>query len=122
MYNKPKVIELDNLAEGIFTACGGVITEEESANAPKCDSEYIKGNFVSPDHSQWAAGEQRGYKKQFGCLGCPAFTQAGGECGLKTHYIASGEAESYKADDGNRMPSWERKGYGPDDPVTDWNM
>nr|MCR5451812.1 hypothetical protein [Lachnospiraceae bacterium] len=57
MYNKPKVIELDNLAEGIFAASGGgsVITEEESAYTPKCDSKYIKGNFVSPDYSQWAA-------------------------------------------------------------------
>lgn len=36
--------------------------------------------------------------------------------------VTEGLAESYNQDNGNRMPSWERKGYQPDDTVTDWNM
>ena len=34
----------------------------------------------------------------------------------------SGYAGSYDTDNGNRKPSWEKKGYGPDDTVTDWAM
>ena len=39
-----------------------------------------------------------------------------------THYVDSGYAGSYDTDNGNRKPSWEKKGYGPDDTVTDWAM
>ena len=53
-------------------------------------------------------------------LGCPANTASG--CGLLSHYVDSGYAGSYDVDNGNRKPSWEKKGYGPDDAVTDWNM
>ena len=55
-----------------------------------------------------------------GCLGCPAYTATA--CGLETHYVDSGYAGSYNTDNGNRKPSWEKKGYGPDDTVTDWAM
>ena len=65
-------------------------------------------------------GGTRGYKQQFACLGCPANTSNG--CGLLTHYEDSGHAGSYDLNNGNRMPSWEKKGYGPDDTVSDWNM
>ena len=36
--------------------------------------------------------------------------------------VDSGYAGSYNTDNGNRKPSWEKKGYGPDDTVTDWAM
>lgn len=116
-YERPVVLVNDGLAEGVFAASGEVTTSD---GAKKCDSIYMNGVWQAMDTSAWAAGEERGYKQQFGCLGCPANTDNG--CGLLTHYVDSGYAASYEADDGNRMPSWERKGYGPNDPVTDWAM
>lgn len=109
IYQKP-VISLDSgIAEGVYAASGSI----------KCDSKYMNGIWQAPDYSDWNGGT-RGYKQQFGCLGCPAYTESA--CGLLTHYKDSGEAGSYDVDNGNRMPSWEKKGYGPDDTVTDWNM
>lgn len=110
-YTKPVISIDDGLAEGVYAASGN--------NGPKCDSQYMNGVWQKPDYSDWAGGT-RGYKQQFGCLGCPAYTW--NACGLQTHYENSGQAGSYDVDNGNRKPSWENKGYGPDDTVTDWNM
>ena len=44
-----------------------------------------------------------------GCNGCPAFRAD--SCALQTEYLW----DSYKVDEGNRMPQWEREGKGPDD-------
>lgn len=107
-YTKP-LMNIVSEAEGVYAASG----------AKKCDSKYMLGVWQGQDNTPWGA-EERGYKQQFGCLGCPAHTANG--CGLESHYVQSGFAESYDADAGKRMPSWERKGYGPDDVVTDWNM
>ena len=122
-YQKPIVVVNDELAEGVYAASGSSAGESNNTsddNGPKCDSKYMKGEWQAPDYSNWAAGESRGYKQQFACLGCPANTDNG--CGLQTHYIESGNAASYDTDNGNRKPSWEKKGYKPDDPVTDWAM
>lgn len=118
-YEKPMVLANDELAEGVY-ASSGATDSGTTDGGVKCDSVYMKGIWQAPDYSAWAAGETRGYKQQFGCLGCPANTESG--CGLLTHYEDSGYASSYEVDNGNRMPSWEKKGYGPDDSVTDWNM
>lgn len=107
-YSKP-LLDIVQEAEGVYAASG----------AAKCDSKYMLGIWQAPDYSNWN-GVDRGYKQQFGCLGCPAYTDKG--CGLDTHYPESGYAGSYDVDSGNRMPSWERKGYGPDEVVSDWNM
>lgn len=114
-YETPKVIENADVSEGIYMASG-----TNADDGPGCDSKYMKGVWQAPDYSNWAPGENRGYKQQFACLGCPANT--GNGCGLQTHYVESGHASSYDVDNGNRMPSWERKGYGPNDAVTDWAM
>lgn len=111
-YDKPVVLPNEDMAEGVYAASGAV-------SGPKCDSVYMLGVWQAPDYSDWNGGT-RGYKQQFGCLGCPANT--GNGCGLQTHYIQSGQAASYDVDNGNRKPSWEKKGYGPEDTVTDWNM
>lgn len=108
-YERPVMIRTEELAEGVYLASGGI----------KCDSVYMNGVWQAPDYSDWN-GTTRGYKQQFGCLGCPANTASG--CGLLSHYVDSGYAGSYDVDNGNRKPSWEKKGYGPDDAVTDWNM
>lgn len=112
-YQKPIAFVNEELTEGVYTASG------DSASSAGCDSRYMNGTWQAPDYSDWNGGT-RDYKTQFGCLGCPANTASG--CGLTTHYIDSGKAESYDVDKGNRMPSWERKGYAASDPVTDWNM
>lgn len=118
-YQKPVVLVNDELAEGVYTASGSTNNTTGDDNGLKCDSKYMKGVWQAPDYSDWG-GVTRGYKQQFACLGCPANTANG--CGLQTHYADSGYASSYDVDNGNRKPSWEKKGYGPDDPVTDWNM
>lgn len=112
-YVKPSITIDQFVAEGIYMASGS------TASNIKCDSIYMNGVWQAPDYSSWN-GTTRGYKQQFGCLGCPANT--GNGCGLQTHYIDSGNADSYNVDNGNRKPSWEKKGYNPDDEVTDWNM
>ncbi len=113
MYQKPVILPVEETAEGVYMASG------QTAEGPKCDSIYMQGVWQAPDYSDWA-GQTRGYKQQFACLGCPANTDNG--CGLQTHYVDSDYAKSYEVDNGNRKPSWEKKGYGPNDPVTDWNM
>ena len=118
-YEKPMIIAYHDTAEGVYLASGGAADNSDAANNIKCDSRYMNGNWQAPDYSDWNGGT-RGYRQQFGCLGCPANTASA--CGLKTHYVDSGYAGSYDTDNGNRMPSWERKGYGPDDPVVDWNI
>ncbi len=115
-YEKPEFACCEGTYEGVYAASGDA---SESSGGAKCDSIYMKGIWQKPDYSDWAGGT-RGYKQQFGCLGCPANTDNG--CGLQSHYVDSGYAGSYDVDDGNRKPSWEKKGYGPDDTVSDWNM
>ncbi len=118
-YTKPVVTVGEGISEGVYAASGDVLTNGNSAIA--CDSRYMNGVWQKPDYSDWA-GTMRGYRQQFGCLGCPAYRDTG--CGIAAgnDYDASGNAGSYDTDNGNRMPSWEAKGYGPDDPVTDWAM
>ncbi len=120
-YEKPVVVVSGETAEGVYAASGAVGSAgvEAADGAPKCDSIYMKGVWQAPDYSDWQ-GVTRGYKQQFACLGCPANTDSG--CGLQTHYVDSGQASSYDVDNGNRKPTWEKKGYGPGDPVTDWAM
>lgn len=115
LYQKPIITIDSGLCEGIYAASGNNTAD----NGPKCDSKYMKGIWQAPDYSNWNGGT-RGYKQKFACLGCPANTANG--CGLLTHYEDSNHASSYDVDNGNRKPSWEKKGYGPDDTVTDWNM
>lgn len=118
MYEKPIVLPAEDIAEGVYMASGA--TSVAGNGELKCDSIYMKGIWQGQDTSPWAQGETRGYKQVFGCLGCPAHTANG--CGLQTHYVDSDFASSYEADNGNRKPTWERKGYGPDDAVTDWSV
>ena len=97
------IIAYQDTAEGVYLASGGAADNSDTANNIKCDSQYMNGNWQAPDYSGWNGGT-RGYRQQFGCLGCPGY------------------AGSYNTDNGNRKPSWEKKGYGSDDTVTDWAM
>lgn len=108
-YVKPVVLKNEDVAEGVYMASGDLA----------CDSKYMNGVWQPQNTSDWG-DVPRGYKEQFGCLGCPANT--GTACGLQTHYPESGPAVSYDTDNGNRKPSWEAKGYGPDEIVNDWVM
>lgn len=108
-YEKPVVYQCEDLAEGVYYGSGDAV----------CNSIYMLGIWQAPDYSDWA-GLERGYKQQFGCKGCPAFTETG--CGLSSHKPESGDASSYDADNGKRKPTWETNGYGPNDTVTDWSV
>ena len=57
---------------------------------------------------------------KFAYFKCPANTDNG--CNLLTHYEDSEHTGSYDVDNDNRMLSWKKTGYGPDDTVTDWNI
>lgn len=117
-YEKPVLVfNMENM-ESVYMA-SGMNENQEVVSSPKCDSVYMNGNWQRPDYSDWN-GRTRGYKQQFGCLGCPAYRETG--CGLQLDYVDSGNASSYDVDNGNRMPSWEKKGYGPNEVVSDWNM
>lgn len=119
-YEKPLFTSCASVSEGVYAASGDSASDSsDSADGLKCDSVYMKGVWQAPDYSDWAGGT-RGYKQQFGCLGCPANTDDG--CGLLTHYVESGNAASYDTDNGNRKPSWEKKGYKPNEVVSDWAM
>lgn len=121
-YESPVVHVAEDAGEGVYAASGVAVgggAQSGADNGPGCDSQYMKGVWQAPDYSDWN-GTTRGYRQQFGCLGCPANTANG--CGLLTHYVDSGNASSYDVDNGSRKPSWEKKGYGPEDPVTDWAM
>ena len=101
-YIKPLVLGNDEITEGVYAASG----EAESGKIG-CDSKYMNGVFHAPNY-----GWENTMKEHYGCLGCPAYTWSnGGECGLKSHFISSGESGSYDVDAGNRMPEWERRGY-----------
>ncbi len=126
IYEKPVIIRNDELTESVYLASGDV--SEESAAAPGeivCDSIYMQGVWQPQDNSSWN-GVERGYKQQFGCLGCPANRGGGasdngaGGCALLIDQAYLDGATSYNVDNGNRKPEWERRGYGPDDVVTDW--
>ena len=113
-YEKPLVEVMNETAEGVYAASGN--------GAPKCDSKYMNGVWQAQDTSSWwvdGVEYKRGYKQQFGCHGCPAHTDNG--CGLTNHYVESGSAASYDVDNGKRKPTWEKKEYGPNDIVSDWN-
>lgn len=119
-YERPVVLVNEEMAEGVYAASGSVSGGTSTGAGPGCDSIYMLGVWQDQNHDAWAPGETKGYKEQFGCLGCPANTASG--CGLLTHYVDADYAASYDVDNGNRKPSWESKGYGPNDPVTDWAM
>lgn len=120
-YEKPTIDVCQMRYEGVYAASGDMAASGSNGDGGvKCDSIYMKGVWQAPDYSNWAPGETRGYKQVFACLGCPANTDSG--CGLLTHYVESGNASSYDVDNGNRKPSWEKKGYGPNDVVTDWHL
>lgn len=130
MYQKPEVIPVEDVVEGVYMASGAVGENLGNPNVNpgndggntggsgevKCDSVWMQGVYQAPDYSLDGTS---GYKAQYGCLGCPAFTW--NACGLQTHYEDSGHASSYEVDNGNRKPGWEREGHLPEEPVK-WNQ
>jgi hypothetical protein len=109
-YERPIVLTNEELAEGVYAASGDTATKKS------CDSKYMNGVWHGMDYT---TKDSEGYLARFGCLGCRA--NRFNSCGLVTDYVANNEASSYDDDAGNRMPEWERKGYGPNDTVTDYN-
>jgi hypothetical protein len=116
-YEKPVILANEELAEGVYAASGDVAGGDAASGGSqiKCDSKYMDGNWQPQTYGD---GSQ-GYKYQYGCLGCPAYTASG--CGLLSHYVESNYATSYETDNGKRKPAWEWNGFKPYDTVTDWN-
>jgi hypothetical protein len=103
MYKKPAIVKIDDLAEGVYTASGDGSSSTDTAQG-KCDSKYMNGEYHVPTYTD------NNYMDGLGCNGCPA-SRAQSYCALtkETYW------ESYDADNGNRMPSWEKDGKNPYD-------
>ncbi|MCD8129717.1 MAG: hypothetical protein LUE16_00305 [Lachnospiraceae bacterium] len=112
-YEKPVVLDNEELAEGVYASSG----VSSDSGTVKCESVYMNWVWQAATYD-WSNGTP-GYKYNYGCLGCRAYRSNG--CGLLTDYVESGYASSYESDIGYYQPTWERKGYGPDDPVTDFD-
>ena len=57
-YEKPDILRVDNLNEGVYLASGD----------PVCGSKYLMGNWIKPSR-----GTSQGERLQvWGCEGCPA--------------------------------------------------
>ncbi len=101
-------------AEGVYMASGS-----SGSGTIKCESIYMNGVWQAQAGSSITWSSSTGYKEAFGCLGCRANRSNG--CGLLTDYVESGYASSYESDIGYLKPTWERKGYLPDQSVYDTN-
>lgn len=113
-YRKPMVLVNGETAEGVYTASG----VNSSDGGVKCDSIYMKGVWQNRSHDSAVFDSGAGMKECYGCEGCRAHNYGGVEgCGLDTHYVDSGYASSYDSDNGLRKPTWEQRGYGPDEPA-----
>ena len=88
-YEKPEVLVVDDLAEGVYASSGS------SGNS--CDSIYMNGVYVTGTFKSI----QDGYKAGYGCNGCPV---AWGRC-----------AVAEVSWEGDFRPSWEKAGKLPDE-------
>ncbi len=115
-YEKPVVLSNEELVEGIYTASGDMVAENNTtatnAARPGCDSKYVNGVWHKDNYD----GDT--YLSHLGCNGCPAFRWNG--CGLQLDRAFLDGATSYDTDNGKRMPGWEAKGHKADEKI-DWN-
>lgn len=109
-YSKPLIDVVREAAEGVYATSGGVVGGTVTGGI-ECESDAMKGVWQPYDTTPWAPGEQRTYKQQYGCTGCPA--HRGGEnggpkgCGLLIDQAKLDGATSYEADKGDLRPDWE---------------
>ena len=94
-YEKPDILRVDNLAEGIYLASGDPVEEQ-----PVCMSKYLKGNWIKPSRGTY----QGARLEVWGCEGCPA--DDGDGC-----KILKGEVH----DNMDYRPNWEKAGLSPDE-------
>lgn len=91
-YEKPDILRVDNLNEGVYLASGN----------PVCGSIYLRGEWRKPwVNSNGTMIEVRG------CEGCSA--DDGDGCKIK-----KGKYDQLNPN-GDFRPTWEQKGYKPDD-------
>ena len=94
-YEKPDILRVDNLAEGVYLASGGL---------PVCGSVYLRGVWHKPTYSGTDMLVFRG------CEGCSA--DDGDGC-----KILKGKYDQLNPN-GDFRPEWERRNYKPeDDPI-----
>jgi hypothetical protein len=121
-YERPIILTNEETAEGIYAASGGVEVagggaggaggaggEGDFGSKPSCDSLYMGGVFRAPDWNNTTSNIGR-----YGCNGCVA-NRGDQRCVLTDPELEDpGTWASYRMDDGNRKPLWEKNGYTPD--------
>jgi hypothetical protein len=90
-YNKPEILVVDGLAEGIYASSG--------SSGASCESLYMNGVFTVGTYSPITDG----YKIGRGCEGCHANW---GKCAIGDPNLNP---------DQDFRPSWEKAGKGPDE-------
>ena len=88
-YESPKVIPVEELAEGIYASSGSSI--------------YMNGVYQEPTYNPM----RDGYKKGRGCEGCPAWN--GKSCRFTS------KPEEMLNWDNDYRPTWEVEGHLPDE-------
>lgn len=103
-YEKPLVLENEELSEGIYAASGDVTTSG-------CKSIYMKGVFHRNTRwenvTDWSNDSDLKHKeRERGCEGCP---YNWGYCAVNNTNAQPGQ---------DARPSWEQKGYKDTDPYS----
>jgi hypothetical protein len=114
-YEKPVILVNEDISEGVFAASGQGEAAAENGGSegigdrPRCDSKYMGGVFHAP---KWNGTNNL---ESYGCNGCPA-NRGDQRCALTDPELEDPSRwDSYRADDGQRMPRWEMLGYLPND-------
>ncbi len=107
-YEKPEVIRIAELSEGVYMASGSVVEggTQIDEQTPVCRSRYLMGVWHRPNRG---FTEQGPALEKYGCEGCSA--DDGDGC-----KIAKGKAEDLNGN-GDFRPTWERNGHEPGDMV-----
>lgn len=106
-YEKPIITLQNDLAEGVYTASGdsyytGPTTTGADGNTVGCQSQYMKGIQQTPHHHY--DGDLSQYQMiDRGCEGCPADQYT--FCAL--NLVSSSNV---------LKPTWEQRGFKPNDP------
>lgn len=96
MYQKPIIVSINDLAEGVYAASGSQNTTS------RCKSIYMKGVYQQPTYNPI----EDGYKIGRGCEGCPAWN------GTSCRFISAPDEMNW---DGDFRPTWEVQGHKPDE-------
>lgn len=101
-YEKPVVLKLDEVAEGVYAASGAAASDQQGEIV--CQSVYIQGVWHRPN-TYTPGRDQEEVITRRGCEGCSA--DDGDGCKIK-----KGKIDDLNKD-GVFKPTWEQEGMGP---------